>query len=214
MFVFILARMFSWRLSSELCKMYSYYKICNKIQQFYEVIYTIRLSCLKKLCQLQHQQYNKKLNYADDSSKIANNSPIVDSANISNLSEMEVCSKSEVGYDVVGYDDETAYFEKEVEEIFLRAVDEDVEEGNVIQEINSLRFAYNTTPLASADALIYWPMKLAFDTEHNSTSELYENWHNVTRGFTLCRLGASPLSVLILLNALSTFLSVFPMIYY
>ncbi|KAK1376175.1 eIF-2B GDP-GTP exchange factor subunit epsilon [Heracleum sosnowskyi] len=90
----------------------------------------------------------------------------------------------------VADDDEIADFEKEVEATFLRAVEEDVEEGNVILEINSLRLAYNMTPLACAGALFYSLMTLAFDMEHNSTSELYKNvtsvmvkWHKLLRTY-------------------------------
>lgn len=47
-----------------------------------------------------------------------------------------------------------------------------IEEGNVILEINSLRLAYNMTPLDCAAALFYSLMKLAFHTKQNSTGEL------------------------------------------
>lgn len=90
----------------------------------------------------------------------------------------------------VANDDETAYFEKEVEETFIRAVEEDAEVYYVILEVNALRLSYNMTSLVCAGALFYSLMKFAFDTGHNSKCELYKNvtsvmlrWHELLKNF-------------------------------
>jgi len=71
--------------------------------------------------------------------------------------------------------DDYIYFEKEVEATFLRAVHEDVKEDHVILEVNSLRLSYNKTSVDCASAFFYSMMKLAIETPHSSTSELYAN---------------------------------------
>lgn len=71
--------------------------------------------------------------------------------------------------------DDYIYFEKEVEATFLRAVHEDVKEDHIILEVNSLRLSYNKTSVDCASALFYSMMKLAIETPHSSTSELYAN---------------------------------------
>ncbi|XP_042515353.1 translation initiation factor eIF-2B subunit epsilon-like [Macadamia integrifolia] len=80
--------------------------------------------------------------------------------------------------------DDNAYFEKEVEATFLRAVHEGVEQNHVILEVNSLRLSYNLSSTHCAGAIFYSVMKLAVETPHASNSELFKNaasaitkWH-------------------------------------
>ncbi|KAL2504619.1 Trimeric LpxA-like enzyme [Abeliophyllum distichum] len=72
--------------------------------------------------------------------------------------------------------DDYAYFEKEVEATFLRAVHENVTEDHVILEVNSLRLSYNLTSTDCASALFYSMMKLALDTPHDTPGELVKNF--------------------------------------
>ncbi|KAM7273523.1 hypothetical protein ACFE04_028187 [Oxalis oulophora] len=67
------------------------------------------------------------------------------------------------------------YFEKEVEGTFLRAVEENIKQQDVILEINSLRLSYNMTATDCASALFYSMLKLALETPHSSASELFES---------------------------------------
>ncbi|EPS63911.1 hypothetical protein M569_10871, partial [Genlisea aurea] len=62
------------------------------------------------------------------------------------------------------------HFEKEVEATFLRAVNEDVGEGDVILEVNSLKLSYNRTATDCAGALFYAMMKLPLETSSNRHS--------------------------------------------
>ncbi|GMH10355.1 hypothetical protein Nepgr_012196 [Nepenthes gracilis] len=71
--------------------------------------------------------------------------------------------------------DDSIYFEKEVEATFLRAVQENIKEDNVILEVNSLRLSYNMTSADCAGAIFYSMMKLAIETPHSSSSELQRN---------------------------------------
>ncbi|XP_071692880.1 translation initiation factor eIF2B subunit epsilon-like [Rutidosis leptorrhynchoides] len=75
--------------------------------------------------------------------------------------------------------DESQYFEKEVEETFLRAVHENVKEDHVILEVNSLRLSYNMALENCASALFYSMMKLALDTPHKSATDLVKNVDDV-----------------------------------
>ncbi|KAK3023622.1 hypothetical protein RJ639_043890 [Escallonia herrerae] len=71
--------------------------------------------------------------------------------------------------------EDSAYFEKEVEATFLRAVNENIKEDHVILEVNSLRLSYNLTSEDCAGALFYSMMKLALDVPHSSANELVKN---------------------------------------
>lgn len=71
--------------------------------------------------------------------------------------------------------DDSAFFEKEVEATFLRAVHENIKEDHVILEVNSLRLSYNMIAADCAGALFYSVMKHAVDTPHNSNIELQQN---------------------------------------
>ncbi|GLT59688.1 hypothetical protein SLA2020_324940 [Shorea laevis] len=75
--------------------------------------------------------------------------------------------------------DDYAYFEREVEATFLRAVSENVEVRHAILEVNALRLSYNMASVDSAGAIFYSMMKLALDSPHTSTSELLKNAANV-----------------------------------
>ncbi|CAK9143101.1 unnamed protein product [Ilex paraguariensis] len=70
--------------------------------------------------------------------------------------------------DIVDIRVDSAYFEKEVEATFLRAVHENVKDDHVILEVNSLRLSYNRASEDCAGALFYSMMKLALDTPHSS----------------------------------------------
>ncbi|XP_010439873.1 PREDICTED: translation initiation factor eIF-2B subunit epsilon-like [Camelina sativa] len=72
-------------------------------------------------------------------------------------------------------DDDYGYFQREVRETFLRAVEEDNNVDHVTPLINSLRFSYNMASADCAGAIFYSMMRLAVDSPHNSTSELYRN---------------------------------------
>lgn len=76
---------------------------------------------------------------------------------------------------------ETAYFNKEVEETFRRAVLEvpGVEQHHVIIEINSLRLAYNMSFSDCAGALFHAILNLALEAPHASQLELFINAKNV-----------------------------------
>ncbi|XP_030466992.1 uncharacterized protein LOC115685973 isoform X1 [Syzygium oleosum] len=76
-------------------------------------------------------------------------------------------------------EDDAAYFEKEVEATFLRAVNENVEVEHVILEVNSLRLSYNMQSADCAGAIFHSMMKLALDTTHSSRNELLHNVHNM-----------------------------------
>ncbi|KAL8473248.1 hypothetical protein ACS0TY_030180 [Phlomoides rotata] len=71
--------------------------------------------------------------------------------------------------------DDSTHFEREVEATFLRAVDENVKEDHVILEVNSLRLSYNLASADCAGALFYAMMKLAVDTPHGSSGDLFKN---------------------------------------
>ncbi|GAB2212075.1 hypothetical protein Droror1_Dr00025419 [Drosera rotundifolia] len=71
--------------------------------------------------------------------------------------------------------DDSVYFEKEVEATFMRAVQENIKEDNIILEINSLRLSYNMTSADCADAVFYSIMKLAAEMPHSSNSDLQKN---------------------------------------
>ncbi|KAJ4966567.1 hypothetical protein NE237_018416 [Protea cynaroides] len=73
------------------------------------------------------------------------------------------------------FKDDSAYFEKEVEATFLRAVHEGVEQDHVILEVNSLRLSYNLSSSHCAGAIFYSVMKLALETPHASNSELLKS---------------------------------------
>ncbi|EOA15350.1 hypothetical protein CARUB_v10004259mg [Capsella rubella] len=72
-------------------------------------------------------------------------------------------------------DDDYGYFEREVRETFLRAIEEDNNVDHITPLINSLRFSYDMASADCAGAIFYSMMRLAMDTQHNSTSELYRN---------------------------------------
>ncbi|XP_057961800.1 uncharacterized protein LOC131153477 [Malania oleifera] len=82
---------------------------------------------------------------------------------------------SEEHYSEDDDNDDSVYFEKEVEATFLRAVHENVMEDNVILEVNSLRLSYNMTSVDCASAIFYSVMKLALEALHTSTKELHRN---------------------------------------
>ncbi|KAI9186794.1 hypothetical protein LWI28_020940 [Acer negundo] len=92
------------------------------------------------------------------------------SDSFSNLSEDDEMEDSK---------DDSAYFEKEVEATFLRAVHENVKVEHVILEVNSLRLSYNMTSSDCAGAIFYSMMKLSLETPHASASELLQNATNV-----------------------------------
>ncbi|GKV07540.1 hypothetical protein SLEP1_g19300 [Rubroshorea leprosula] len=75
--------------------------------------------------------------------------------------------------------DDYAYFEREVEATFLRAVSENVEVHHATLEVNALRLSYNMASVDCAGAIFYSMMKLALDSPHTSTSELLKNAANV-----------------------------------
>ncbi|MQL83954.1 hypothetical protein Taro_016460 [Colocasia esculenta] len=70
-------------------------------------------------------------------------------------------------------------FEGEVEATFRRAVDEGINEENVILEVNSLKLAYNVEHTDCAGALFYAMMKLALTLPHSSQIELLEKTKEV-----------------------------------
>jgi len=74
-----------------------------------------------------------------------------------------------------------AYFNKEVEETFRRAVLEvpGVEQHHVIIEVNSLRLAYNRPFSDCAGALFNAILNLALEAPHAGPSELFINARNV-----------------------------------
>lgn len=76
---------------------------------------------------------------------------------------------------------DTAYFNKEVEETFRRAVLEvpGVEEHHVIIEVNSLRLAYNMSFSDCAGALFHAILNLALEAPHAGPRELFINAKNV-----------------------------------
>uniref|UniRef100_A0A2N9IZ15 Translation initiation factor eIF2B subunit epsilon n=1 Tax=Fagus sylvatica TaxID=28930 RepID=A0A2N9IZ15_FAGSY len=74
--------------------------------------------------------------------------------------------------------DDSAYFEKEVEATFLRAVHENVKEDHIILEVNSLRLSYNKLLADCAGAIFSSIMKLALETPHSSPGGLYESTKN------------------------------------
>lgn len=76
---------------------------------------------------------------------------------------------------------ETAYFNKEVEETFRRAVLEipGVEQHHVIIEVNGLRLAYNMSFSDCAGALFHAILNLALEAPHAGPSELFINAQNV-----------------------------------
>ncbi|GKV07541.1 hypothetical protein SLEP1_g19300 [Rubroshorea leprosula] len=67
--------------------------------------------------------------------------------------------------------DDYAYFEREVEATFLRAVSENVEVHHATLEVNALRLSYNMASVDCAGAIFYSMMKLALDSPHTSTSK-------------------------------------------
>ncbi|GAB4835382.1 hypothetical protein Ancab_000292 [Ancistrocladus abbreviatus] len=71
--------------------------------------------------------------------------------------------------------DDSVYFEKEVEATFQRAVQENINEDNVILEVNSLRLSYNMTAADCAGAIFYSMMKSALEIPISSNSELHKN---------------------------------------
>ncbi|KAK4798811.1 hypothetical protein SAY86_031137 [Trapa natans] len=81
--------------------------------------------------------------------------------------------------DDVDANNDSAYFEKEVEATFLRAVHENVKVDHVILEVNSLKLSYNMEFAACAGAIFYSMMKLALGTPYNSSAELYNAVVNV-----------------------------------
>lgn len=74
-----------------------------------------------------------------------------------------------------------AYFEKEVEATFLRAVHEvpGVDQNNVILEVNSLRLSYNLQFSDCASAIFYSVMKLALESPYSTNGELFTNVEKV-----------------------------------
>lgn len=76
-------------------------------------------------------------------------------------------------------EDDDNEFEKEVEATFVRAVNENIKEDNVILEVNSLRLASNKSFTDCAGAIFYSLMNRALETPHNSTSELLANAANL-----------------------------------
>ncbi|XP_068317556.1 uncharacterized protein [Pyrus communis] len=75
--------------------------------------------------------------------------------------------------------DDSAYFEREVEATFLRAVHENIQVDHVILEVNSLRLSYNKVAADCAGALFYSMMKLALETPHGSPGELVQATVNI-----------------------------------
>uniref|UniRef100_A0A1D1Y333 Translation initiation factor eIF2B subunit epsilon n=1 Tax=Anthurium amnicola TaxID=1678845 RepID=A0A1D1Y333_9ARAE len=65
-------------------------------------------------------------------------------------------------------------FDGEVDATFRRAVDEGIDEENVILEVNSLKLAYNVEHTDCAGALFYAMMKLALSVPHSAQIELLE----------------------------------------
>ncbi|PNX87521.1 translation initiation factor eIF-2B subunit epsilon-like protein, partial [Trifolium pratense] len=59
-------------------------------------------------------------------------------------------------------------FDKEVEETFLRAVHENIQENHLTLEVNSLKLSYNKIAADCAGALFYAMMKYAVDMPHSS----------------------------------------------
>ncbi|OIW13547.1 hypothetical protein TanjilG_29288 [Lupinus angustifolius] len=83
-----------------------------------------------------------------------------------------------------------SYFEKEVEATFLRAEQENIQEGHLILEVNSLKLSYNKVAADCAGAVFYALMKYALDTPHSSADSLMQNvkdilrkWKNVLRPY-------------------------------
>ncbi|PKI44627.1 hypothetical protein CRG98_034982, partial [Punica granatum] len=85
---------------------------------------------------------------------------------------------------------DSAYFEKEVEATFLRAVHENVQVDHVILEVNSLKLSCNMEFSACAGAIFYSMMKLALETPHKTTDELsravlniFNSWHRLLKSY-------------------------------
>ncbi|CAA7391819.1 unnamed protein product [Spirodela intermedia] len=70
-------------------------------------------------------------------------------------------------------------FEGEVEATFRRAVDEGIDEENVILEVNSLKLAYNVEHTDCAGGLFYAMLRLALTVPHNTNIELLEKAREV-----------------------------------
>ncbi|XP_078447976.1 trimeric LpxA-like enzyme isoform X2 [Wolffia australiana] len=70
-------------------------------------------------------------------------------------------------------------FEKEVEATFRRAVDEGINDENVILEVNSLKLAYNVDHTDCAGALFYAMIQLASSIPHSTNIELLEKTKEV-----------------------------------
>ncbi|CAJ2674542.1 unnamed protein product [Trifolium pratense] len=66
-------------------------------------------------------------------------------------------------------------FDKEVEETFLRAVHENIQENHLTLEVNSLKLSYNKIAADCAGALFYAMMKYAVDMPHSSAERLTQN---------------------------------------
>lgn len=75
--------------------------------------------------------------------------------------------------------DDYHFFEKEVEATFIRGVEENVKEDNIVLEVNSLRLSYNLILSDCASAVFYSMMKLAVNMPHGSPSELVKNTASV-----------------------------------
>ncbi|KAL1543317.1 translation initiation factor eIF-2B subunit epsilon isoform X2 [Salvia divinorum] len=87
-------------------------------------------------------------------------------------------------------EDDYAYFEKEVEATFLRAVHENVEQDHIIVEVDSLRFANNLASTDCAGALFYAMMKYAVDTSAGEalfkiTHGVIEKWEKLFKWYLL-----------------------------
>ncbi|TQD70650.1 hypothetical protein C1H46_043820 [Malus baccata] len=151
-----------------------------------------------------------ELEYADNSSGIAEMSsitPTVDKLNEETTNQrMETqCWPKSEGCPQVGelkpdsndsegddgeFRDDSAYFEREVEATFLRAVHENIQVDHVILEVNSLRLSYNKVAADCAGALFYSMMKLALETPHDSPGELvqatvniFTNWKKMLKSY-------------------------------
>lgn len=93
--------------------------------------------------------------------------------------ELDLGSISDASGDIDDIKDDYAYFEKEVEATFLRAVHENIKEENVIVEVNSLRLSHNSSSEDCVSALFYSMMKLAMDAPHSAPNELLSNASSV-----------------------------------
>ncbi|KAG9150311.1 hypothetical protein Leryth_017616 [Lithospermum erythrorhizon] len=95
--------------------------------------------------------------------------------------ELEPDSISDVSDDTDSDKDMNAFFEKEVDLTFRRAVHENTDDDTVIFLLNQIRMPLLLHAEDCASALFYSMMKFALDTPHSSHNELLRNVSNVIK---------------------------------